>query len=262
MLFRSGLAGSIPLALVMEHLDNRVSTAEDIEKHLALPVLGEFPQTPQKNLLLYNQKSGSALAEAFRTFRTNLSYSNPGNSCHSLLVTSPVPNDGKSFIAANLAYVLVKSGNKVLLVDCDLRKPSLHNIFGLDNSRGLVDILQNNGEVMECAVPVEDGFFVLPSGPLPQNPAEIIMDNKTKRFWQQLELFDYVIVDSPPILAVTDAILLSTQVDGVILAISSGTTRVNVARKAKERLIKVKACIIGTVVNKVKTRRNDYLYYG
>jgi capsular exopolysaccharide synthesis family protein len=261
--FILGLTFSIPLALALEHLDNRVSTAEDIEKHLALPVLGEFPQTPQKNLLLSNQKLGSVLAEAFRTFRTNLSYSNPGSSCHSILVTSPEPNDGKSFIAANLAYVLVKASYKVLLVDCDLRKPSLHQIFGLDNSRGLVNILQNGGKVMECAVLVEDGPFVLTSGPIPQNPAEIIMLNETKRFWsQQLKLFDYVIIDSPPVLAVTDAILLSTQVDGVILALSCGTTRVNTARKAKERLSKVKACIIGAVVNKVRTRRNDYFYYG
>jgi capsular exopolysaccharide synthesis family protein len=110
---------------------------------------------------------------------------------------------------------------------------------------------------------VEDGPFVLTSGPIPQNPAEIIMLNETKRFWsQQLKLFDYVIIDSPPVLAVTDAILLSTQVDGVILALSCGTTRVNTARKAKERLSKVKACIIGAVVNKVRTRRNDYFYYG
>ncbi len=261
--FILGLAFSISFVLVLEHLDSRISTAADIEKHLALPVLGELPQTTQKNLLHFNQNWGSALAEAFRTFRTNLSYSNPENPCRSILVTSPEPNDGKSFIAANLAFVLVKAGSKVLLVDCDLRKPSLHQIFSLDNSRGFVNILQNSDKVMECAVRLEDGFFVLTSGPLPQNPAEIIMLNETKQFWhQQLKLFDYVIIDSPPILTVTDASLLSTQVDGVILSLSSGKTRVNIARKAKERLIKVKACIIGTVVNKIRTRKNGYLYYG
>ncbi|MCL6560331.1 MAG: CpsD/CapB family tyrosine-protein kinase [Firmicutes bacterium] len=213
--------------------------------------------------LITQRHPRSAMAEAYRTLRTNLGFAGLDRPCRSIMVTSPGPGDGKSTTAVNLAIVLAQAGHKVLLMDCDLRKPALHKIFGFDNTRGLTNALVQGRDPLEMTRegPVE-GLKVLTSGPLPPNPAELLGSEKMRGLWPRLlENFDYAVVDAPPVLAVTDSVLLSGQVDGVILVAWAGTSRVEVLQDAKEQLVKANARIIGVVLNKVKMPARDYRYY-
>lgn len=203
----------------------------------------------------------SAAAEAFRILRTNLGFTSPEHPCQSLLVTSPGLDDGKTLTACNLAVVLAQAGHKVLLVDCDLRQPLIHRLFSLENEHGFTNTLLYK-RLAGGIHRVNQGLSVLTSGPVPPNPAEIISANKTRAFWQeQLKSFDYLVVDSPPVLAVTDASLLAAQLDGVLLVLNATSTRIDMAQEAKEQLLKVNARIIGVVLNRVKIRKKDYYYY-
>ncbi|MBE0467221.1 MAG: CpsD/CapB family tyrosine-protein kinase, partial [Candidatus Desulforudis sp.] len=141
----------------------------------------------------------SAAAEAFRILRTNLGFTSPDHPCRSLLVTSPGLDDGKTLTACNLAVVLAQAGHKVLLVDCDLRRPLIHRLFGLENEHGFTNTLLHKRPPAGSIHRVNQGLSVLTSGPVPPNPAEIISASKTRVFWQeQLKSFDYLVVDSPP----------------------------------------------------------------
>lgn len=205
----------------------------------------------------------SAVTEAYRTMRTNLSFAAVDGECRLILVTSVGPIEGKTTTAANLAVTLAQAGSSVLLVDCDLRRPKLHKLFGLENGGGLTNVLVRgrNPEELWREGPVK-GLNVLASGPIPPNPAELLGSERTRQLWPKLlERFDYVILDSPPVLAVTDATLLASQVHGVILVIWAGMQRVDVVQDAKEQLLKANARILGVVLNKVKIPERDYHYY-
>jgi capsular exopolysaccharide synthesis family protein len=205
----------------------------------------------------------SAVSEAYRTMRTNLSFASVDQECRLLLITSVAPSEGKTTTAVNLAVTLAQAGSSVLLVDCDLRRPSVHKLFGLENGGGLTNVLVQGRTPSELfhEGPVE-GLKVLTSGPIPPNPAELLGSERTKQLWPQLlEEFDYVIIDSPPVLAVTDSVLLASQVHGVILVICAGMQRVDVAQEAKEQLLMANARILGVVLNKVKIPTRDYHYY-
>jgi protein-tyrosine kinase len=204
--------------------------------------------------LIIQQHPHSAVNEAYRILRTNLSFASIDQKCRLLLVTSNAQNDGKSTISANLAIVLAQAGEKVLLVDCDLRKPNVQRIFNLDNQRGFTNALMLGCDPIEMAQkgPV-DGLTVLTSGTLPPNPSELLGSERVRSLWPQLlGRFDYVIIDSPPVLAVNDAVLLATQVEGVILVVCSGVDRVDIVNEAKEQLLKANARILGVVLDKVK----------
>ncbi len=205
----------------------------------------------------------SAVAEAYRTMRTNLSFAAVDGECRILLVTSVSPGEGKTTTAANLAVTLAQAGSRVLLVDCDLRRPNVHRIFGIDNGGGLTNVLAQGRPLQELLHegPVS-GLKILTSGPIPPNPAELLGSERTRQLWPQLlDDFDYVVIDSPPVLAVTDAALLASQVHGVILVIWAGMQRVDAAQEAKEQLLKANARILGVVLNKVKIPARDYHYY-
>ncbi len=216
----------------------------------------------QKFPLVSHTHPQSPMAEAFRTLRTNLSFSGVDGEYKTILVTSSGPGDGKSFVNSNLAIVLAQADKKVILVDADLRKPTQHRIFDLPNRMGLTNCLLNKSSVEET---VQNGPYpnlsVLTSGPLPPNPAEILGSDRTKNFWISLqESYDYVLIDSPPVLAVTDAVLLADQVDGVIFVIKPGVTRSNIAVSAQDRLSRTGTRFLGVVLNKVKNNSPDYQY--
>lgn len=205
----------------------------------------------------------SAAAEAYRTLRTNLGFAALDTESRLLLVTSTSPSEGKSMTAANLGVVLAQAGSRVLLVDCDLRRPSLHKVFGTGNGSGLTNVVVKGEDpspyIRETGVP---GLKLLPSGPLPPNPAEIVGSERMKGLWPRLlGEFDYVLVDSPPVLAVTDSVLLAGQVHGVILVVWAGATRVDVVKEAKERLERANARILGVVLNKVPVSSRGYHYH-
>lgn len=223
-----------------------------------------MPQKHEREYELFAHKyPKSPIAEAYRTLRTNLSFAAMDKSYRSILVTSVSPQDGKSTNAANLAVVLAQDGNKVILIDCDLRKPVLHKIFQLENKQGLTNCLLQKIEVEQLAhTGMVDNLTILTSGPIPPNPAEILGSDRIKSLLPALkEKFDYVIIDAPPIMAVTDASIISAQVDGVLMVVNYGVTRNDLAREAQEQIKKANANLIGVILNKVKMDDHGYQYY-
>lgn len=203
----------------------------------------------------------SQAAEAYRTLRTNLLFSSLDTPLRTLLITSTAPDEGKSTTVANLAVTMAQSEQQVLLVDCDLRRPSLHTLFGLGNAVGLTSLILDQAgaesAIQRTAVP---GLSLLSSGPLPPRPADILGSRRMEALLGTLrEQADIVLFDTPPILSVTDAAVLATRVDGVLLVLQAGTTRRDRAREARRLLEKVKANIVGVVLNNAQV---DNQYYG
>ena len=190
----------------------------------------------------------SPAAEAFRTLRTNLTFSGLEKPLTTLLVTSASPDADKSSVAANLAVTFAQGGRKTILVDCDLRRPAQHTLWDLPNDRGLSNFVLEGGDPPLAAMSVAD-LFLLPSGPLPPIPADLISSKKMDAAIADLKSrADIVLFDAPPVVAVTDAALLATKLDGVLLVLSAGHTRREHAAQAKELLDKIKVRIVGTVL--------------
>ncbi|MDO8671987.1 MAG: CpsD/CapB family tyrosine-protein kinase [Dehalococcoidia bacterium] len=206
----------------------------------------------------------SPIAEAYRQLRTNIQFSSLDKTLRSLLVTSTSPEEGKSTTLANLAVAIAQTGSRVILVDCDLRRPTIHSIFGLGNAAGLTSVVLDPAS---RHLPLQDSGIenlqILSSGPLPPNPSELL---GSRRMGEVIDLLeseaDMVLFDSPPIIAVTDAAILATRVDGVILVINAGKTKRELARKAKALLEKVNANILGVVLNNMKFDSSLNHYYG
>lgn len=213
--------------------------------------------------LLTYQYPKSSMAEAYRTLRTNLGFASMDDPCRSILFTSTSPRDGKSTVASNLAVVMAQAGNRVALIDADLRKPMQHKIFDVDNRQGLTSVLLREVEAEKAMHNgLVENLHVLTSGPIPPNPAEILGSERARQVLQQLQdEYDYVFIDSPPILAVTDSAILSTIVDGVVLVVNYAVTRNELAREAVEQFKKANARIIGVVLNQVKMESSDYKNY-
>lgn len=211
----------------------------------------------------------SIIAEQYRTLRTNLEFAQVGRGVRSIALTSSMPMEGKSTTSANLAYTLGQTGRNVLIVDADLRKPTLHRTFKLNNEQGLTTLLANPDLKFNQVVQKSNelGLYFLPSGPIPPNPAELIGSPQMSALMSELrDNFDMVIYDTPPVLSVTDAQILATRVDGVIMVARQNFARKDNVREAKESLENVKANILGFVVNNVPFEEGKgygyYAYYG
>ena len=204
----------------------------------------------------------SPFAEAFRILRTNINFAGEGKPYSTILVTSALPKDGKSSTVANLGVVLAQAGQRVLIMDCDLRLGNQHRIFHLENQSGLTDIIINNVELDKVVKSTEiEGLQILTSGTLPPNPAELIGSKKmTDLIAEAREIYDMVLIDSPPLITFTDASLLAAMVDGVLLVMKSGSTKIEVAQEAKSILDKSNANIIGAVLNRIKIKINSCYY--
>jgi non-specific protein-tyrosine kinase len=206
----------------------------------------------------------SPISEAYRTLRTNLEFTSLDKPIRSLVVTSASPEEGKSTTLANLAVAVAQAGRKVILVDCDLRRPSLHQIFGARTAPGFTDMMRDDALMSQppaqtTSVP---NLFLLPSGTLPPNPAELLGSRRMGEVIAALQQHaEMVLFDAPPVIAVTDAAVLSSKVDAVLLVISAGKTKREHAKKAKTLLEKVNAHLIGTVLNNVKGETSLYQYY-
>lgn len=214
------------------------------------------------NSLITHLDPKSPVAEAFRTLRTNLQFSALDRELRTLLVTSAGPGEGKSTITLNLAIAITQSGKEVILVDADLRKPMIHKLFGLRNEIGLTNILVHGPAeeaLQETAVP---NLKVVTSGPIPPNPAEMLasgMMDKVRDFLK--ERAEMVLFDCPPVVAVTDAAVLSRKVDGVLLVVQLGAVEREAARQAKALLENVDAPLLGVVINNVAESSGYYYYY-
>lgn len=206
-------------------------------------------------------------AEQFRTIRTNIEFAQLDKPMKNILVSSSIPAEGKSTIASNLAYVIAQTDKRVLLVDADLRKPTVHRTFKLNNEQGLTTLLANFelkfNQVVQHSRDLN--LYFLPSGPIPPNPSEILGSGRMTLLMQELgQYFDIVIYDAPPITAVTDPQILATKVDGVVMVVRQGYSRKEEVKKAKEALDNVNANILGYVLNgkPVSDSTGYYAYYG
>lgn len=204
------------------------------------------------------------VSEAYRTLRTNLEFSSLDKPLKTIVVTSPGPDEGKSTTLANLAVTLAQAEKRVILVDCDLRRPSQHEIFGLTNEVGLTTMMVD--EQAMKAPPLQattvPSLSVLTTGPLPPNPSELVGSRRMGEIIAGLsEAADVVLFDAPPVIAVTDAAVLASRVDGVLLVIKAGGTKRDHAQKAKALLDKVSAHLVGAVLNNVKMDTSYYRYY-
>ena len=213
-------------------------------------------------MLILENNPKSVAAESYRTLRTNIQYSSFDNPVKSIVITSSEPGEGKSTTSANLALSFAQDGKKVILIDCDLRKPVVHKEFQISNSRGLSEFIILNFEFSKVVYKHESGLHVLPSGLVPPNPAEMLSSRAMEHLLTQLEeKYDYIILDTPPVNAVTDSKILSTKVDGTILVVKYGYTKKDVVIEAVKGLRAVKANIIGTVFNGEENQRGKYYHY-
>jgi capsular exopolysaccharide synthesis family protein len=217
--------------------------------------------TDQHQLIVHEQIK-SPIAEAYRTLRTNIRFSKGDQEPKTIMFISAGPGEGKSTTAANTAVSLAQSGKQVIIVDCDFRKPVQHSIFGKKN-KGLTNILVEdfsiNSMIQETGI---DNVNLLTSGPIPPNPSELLSSQKMQVILDTLQTqADYVIIDAPPVIAVTDACVLASKVDGIALVIGAGMVRPEMAQKAKDLLQKAKGHILGVILNRVEIDEEHAFYY-
>lgn len=222
-------------------------------------------RTSKMRYLITKLSPKSPISEQYRTIRTNLQFSAVDDDLQTMLVTSAGPGEGKSMTTANLAVVYAQQGMKVLLVDADMRKPTVHYTFRIDNLRGLSNVLVGDSTLEEAVTASDvDNLDLISCGPIPPNPSELLSSRKMKRMIEEAtHLYDLIIFDTPPVLAVADSQILSNMVDGSLLVVRSKHTDQEAAQKAIESLQAVNARVLGTVLNdREKKDANYYYYYG
>lgn len=281
--FLLSLAVGIGLAFLLDYLDDSIRTSDDVGRHLGLPTLALIPHqrlSEKRKLGMLSKTSNgngsstalitledtrSAMAEAYRHLRTSLLFSSAGKPPQTILVTSSQPAEGKTTTAINTAITLAQAGADVVIIDCDLRRPRIHSHFNLTNSSGLTNYLsgERNTDALLKTHQELPKLKIITSGPLPPNPAELLSSNEMKNLLQFLRgNFKHVIIDSPPAISFTDAAILSTLVDGVILVAMAGKSSIHLMRRFKQRLANIGARIYGVVLNGIKADSVEYSYYG
>ena len=213
-------------------------------------------------MLIVEKQPKSIPAESYRTLRTNIQYSSFDKEIERILVTSSEPGEGKSTTAGNLALAFSQDEKKVLLIDCDLRKPSIHKKFRISNNIGLSDVVIDSSKFSKAVIHHTEYLDVLPSGKIPPNPSELLGSKAMENLLNELQkYYDLIILDTPPVHAVTDAQILSTKVDGVVLVVRAERTKKDSVASAKASLEKVNANILGVVLNGGERSTGKYYYY-
>lgn len=217
----------------------------------------------QARSLIAEDNPKSPIAEQFRTIRTNLQFASVDKELETMLITSASPSEGKSITTANTATVFAQQEKKTLLIDADLRKPTVHYTFRLPNNTGLSNYLAGSQPIMSLVNETHvDYLDVMTSGPIPPNPSELLGSSKMAQFVKEAKQhYDMVIFDTPPVLAVTDSQVLSAFVDGVLLVVRSKQTEKDAATKAKEKLVQANANVLGVVLNDQEVKDSNYYYY-
>ncbi|MGE0884206.1 MAG: GumC family protein [Blastocatellales bacterium] len=280
-----GLALGVGLAFFVEYLNNTINTAEDVERIVQLPALGGIPslQSLAKNKMLAvgfgNGKKSTALtqvnsellsghdplssfAESYRALRTSLLLSSAEHAPRTMLITSSHPAEGKTTIVANTAISLAQTGARVLVLDADMRRPRCHKILSVKNDTGLSTYLSRDIQVDKVIAPHDiPNLFVMPAGPVPPNPSELLSSVKLRILVSELQdRFDHIIIDSPPVIHVTDALIISPHVDGVVIVVKSNHTPREAVQRAKQALADVNAKIFGVVLNCIDLNTESYYY--
>ncbi len=280
------LIAGIGLVLFLDYVNNKIESVEDIDRYLRLPALGVIPVLESGNkgnrllnkgsntgkelapvanpgaVILTQVEGNSSIAESYRQLRTALLLSSAGHAPRTLLFTSSQPAEGKTTTSVNTAISLAQTGSAVLIIDADLRRPRVHKIFNLKNNAGLSNFLTGEGDLASLIQVAMPNLYVLPVGPLPPNPAELLGSAKMKQCVETLAgNFDYVIIDSPPVSSFADSLILSSLVEGVIIVVKGGATPREMAMRTKAHLQSVGAKILGVVVNQIKLQPHDYYYY-
>jgi len=291
--FLFSLGFGVCLAAMLEYLDDSVRSIDDIHRVLRLPTLAAIPLlksfsparrklssgasllrrhngngrngTARNPALLLDLDLKSPVAEAFRQLRTSVLLSSPGHAPKTLVVTSSLPSEGKTTTAINLAVSLAQTGARVLVIDADMRRPTIHSSFGIENQRGLCNILANAMSEVDTLNMIQrekvSQLYLLTAGPLPPNPAELVGSEQMRRVVDQLSTsFDHIVIDTPPIATFTDGVLLSAISDGVILVIHANECSRKVVQRSQQSLEDVGAKVLGVVLNRLDTRSPDYHY--
>lgn len=268
---------ALGIVFLIEYLDDRIKTPQDLLSILNSPILGTIARLPQQgkrrqqDAQAYRQASlitslepRHPVTEAYRSLRTNLQFSSVDETIRSLLVTSATPGEGKTTTAANLAVVFAQAGHSVILVDADIRKPQQHKIFDLPKSPGITEALVSNNTptsffLRETAVP---NLRILTSGKEAPNPAELLGSNRMKQLLQELQQeADFLVVDAPPLLAVTDAQVLANNADGVLLVVNTEKTPRAIVARGAEAILRANGRILGVVLNRLANSARGYYYY-
>lgn len=266
-----GMFGGAGLAFFFEYLDDTVKSIDDVEKLSKWPFLGNVPEIDtngkmsefEKDLLV-KSNSKDPIAEAYRAIRTSISLSDTEeHPLKSIAITSLGPQEGKTITICNLSVAIAQNQKKVLLVDADLRKPRLHTVFNKENKSGLSTFLTQELKLEEIIQKTEvDNLYLVNGGPHPPNPSELLSGNKYREFITQAkERFDYILFDTPPIAVVTDTMLISQAVDGIIFVVESGKTPKRALPRISKLLEDVKVRVIGTIINKISIAHGSYYYY-
>jgi succinoglycan biosynthesis transport protein ExoP len=259
----AGLLVALGLAFGIEYLDDTVKTPDDVTDRLRLPLLGLVPSVRGKRVPLLSEAVPHDFGEAFRSLRTSLVFTSGSEGPRVVAVTSSQPLEGKTTTACNLGMVLALGGSRVLLVDADLRRPGLHTVIGAQNETGLSHLLVGQARVRDAVQKTsEPNLFVISAGRIPPNPSELLASERMSALLSNLRTgpFDWVIIDTPPVLAVTDAVIVARAVSGVVFVIGSEMTRRVHAERAIETLSGGKPTSIGAVLNRVDFDRNRYYY--
>lgn len=260
-----GLFGGVFAAFFIEYMDDTIRTPEEADKMLGLPFLGLIPSSRDKGPLYMFSAAKSMTAESYRTIRTGIMLSSAEKPPQVILITSATPNEGKTTTASNLAIAMAQMGEKVLLIDADMRRHNIHKVFKLDNSVGISDIIVNHGDYSAGIKTLPDvpNLSIIAGGTLAPNPSELLGSNRMRELLAGLrQRYDRIILDSPPVMAVSDSLTLSRLADGVIMVIWGGVTGRDIIRKANQSLTGVNAKIIGVVLNNINmTKRSSYQYY-
>ena len=259
-----GATLAIGLAFFFEYLDSRIKSPDEIKQHLGLPFLGMVPALFDKGIEnpLINNGVPADFSESFRAIRTNVLFSSADEGSRSIVVTSTGPSEGKTIVSTNLAVALAQSGQRVLLIDADMRKPRVHSVFGSPQEPGLSNLLVGNAKASEAVhTTTVPGLWIMPAGLHPPNPAELLGSKQFEEFMASLsQRFDWVLLDTPPVMAATDSSVLAHLTTGVLFVVGAEMTSRHAGQRALEQLEHARAKFIGGVLNRVDLQHNSYYY--
>jgi capsular exopolysaccharide synthesis family protein len=268
-----GLLGGVGLSFFQEYVDDSIRTPDEVERYLRLPMLGAVPElrakgdraeqatSPDLEVTLRPTSSG---AEAIRTLRASLFLAAPGGLPSRLLITSAQPGEGKTCMAVNLAAALAQTGRRIVVVDCDLRRPRVHKAIGASQSPGVTNFLAGNADLASIIQGTpQTGLDFIPAGPIPPNPVDLLDSANMDELMRQLEdRYDHIVVDAPPSLGFADVPVLSNRLGGGCLLVTKcGVTSRRVARQACDYLIRMQSKLLGVVLNRIGGRGSSYSYY-